>query len=127
MKFQIISEEHHRRPRSLGGVTTSANISYVRNTPHRHYHTLFGNMNAIQIAEWINTECPYKPDGVKILCTFINGKRVTKTGRFNSKKPQKISTAWKSLSKEMDFKEFIAYLNNVWLDPSYHFYVIDIE
>ena len=126
VKFKVVTEEHHRRPRSLGGLATPINISYVKTTPHRHYHTLFGNKNAIQISEWINTECPFKPEGVRIHCVFINGTRVTKTGKNNSLKPQKISTAWRSLSKGMDFKQLIEYINNVWLDPSYHFYIVNI-
>lgn len=118
-KNQIITEEHHRRARSLGGKSTPANISYVKSIPHRHYHTLFGNKNANQVCEWLNKYCPFKPEGVKVTCKFVGGTEVDKLGQFCSKKPGKIATAWNSLMKGLDFAQSVEYINNVWLDPSY--------
>lgn len=123
MKDQIVTEEHHRRPRSLGGKTHESNISYVKSKLHKHYHTLFGNKNALQICEWLNKDCQYKPDNVKIICKFINGSRVQKSGSNCSKKQRKINFAWRALMNGLTFAESIEYLNNVWIDPSYHFYL----
>lgn len=120
---QIVTEEHHRRPRSIGGKETPANVSNVKGVQHRNWHTLFGNKNADQICDWLNNDCPYKPEGVKIVCKFINGTRVTKFGKNCSKKQSKISSAWQSLFKELEFDEIVRYINNVWLDPSYHLYI----
>lgn len=122
-KDQIVTEEHHRRPRSLGGVESPANVSYVVSRDHKSWHTLFGNMNAYQICSQLN-KCTYKPNHLKIICKFINGVEVLKSGENCSKKKTKISYAWYSLFKDMEFEEIIKYINNVWLDPSYHLYIV---
>lgn len=123
---QIMAEEHHRRPRSLNGTDSPENISYVVKRDHLNWHTLFGNLNAYQICKQLNM-CKYKPLGINIVCKFINGVEVYKTGKNNSKKETKISYAWYSLFKNMEFEEIIKYINNVWLDPSYHFYIEYLE
>lgn len=122
-KDQIVTEEHHRRPRSLGGTENRANVSYVISRDYKNWHTLLGNMNAYQICNQLN-KCTYKPPALKITCKFINGVEVLKSGENYSKKKTKISYAWYSLFKDMEFEEIIKYINNVWLDPSYHLYVI---
>ena len=48
-----IIERHHRRPRSRGGTDHHSNISHVRQTDHRAWHTLFGNMLADEVAAMI--------------------------------------------------------------------------
>ena len=121
-KSQILTEEHKRRARSIGGTEHEFNISYVKTRHHRCRHTLFGNMNAFQICDLLNY-MKEKPDNKTIVCKFINGTQVTGRGENNSKNKSKISDAWKILFKGMDFKQTIEYINNVWLDPSYHFYV----
>ena len=123
MKKKILTEEHHRRPQSLGGSNSSANTSYVPPRLHRYWHTLFGNMNAEQICNQINLS-PWKPEGVTVVCKFINGAPVSLQGNHNSKKNLKCQTAWNSLFGKLTFQEAISYVNNVWLDPSYHFYVV---
>jgi hypothetical protein len=45
---------HHRRPRSRGGLTINPNISNVSQVKHRAWHTLFENMTPEEIAEEIN-------------------------------------------------------------------------
>jgi hypothetical protein len=90
---------------------------------HRFWHVLFGNMNAEQIANHINLS-PWKPEGVTVVCRFINGTEVTLRGQNNSKKRTKRQTAWSALFGKMTFQEAIDYMNSVWLDPSYHLYVI---
>lgn len=123
MKKKVIqTEEHHRRPRSLGGSIDQFNISYVIPKYHRAWHVLFGNMNAEQICKTINS-LPWKPEGVNVICKFINGSEVTKKGEHNSKNDHKREAAWDMLFKNASFQEAINYINNVWLDPSYHFYV----
>lgn len=125
-KNKILTEEHHRRPRSLGGITIPGNISYVISSNHDNQHTLFGNMNASQIADQIN-KFPYKPDGFMVVCKFINGTEVKLTGENNSKSKSKIHYSWNSLFKDLEFIEIIKYINNVWLDPSYHLYIEKIS
>lgn len=126
-KDQIITEEHHRRCRSLDGGDGPANKSYVRSRLHRCWHILFGNKNAYQICDWLDNSCIYKPQNVLIICEFINGTEVTKKGENSSKKRSKISYAWITLFEGLEFDEIIKYINNVWLDPSYHFYIKEIE
>lgn len=121
-KAQIRTEEHHRRPRSLGGTNNPSNISYVRKREHTAWHVFVGNMNAYQICGLLN-QCKQKPKNMQVVCRFINGQRVTKKGHHNSKNGNKCEKAWKVLFKNMTFKEALAYINNVWLDPSYHFYL----
>ncbi len=118
---KIVTQEHHRRPRSLDGTDSPSNISFVQLTPHQHWHTLFGNMNAFQICDTINSF--YKPDSVTVVCKFINGSEVKKKGAHESKKDSKRTKAWRALFKGMSFEETIKYINNVWLDPAYHLYV----
>ena len=122
-KDQIVTEEHHRRPRSLDGTESPANKSYVKSKLHKNWHTLFGNKNAYQICDWFNNGCIYRPKDVIIICKFINGTEVVKRGENSSKKRTKISYAWVTLFGGLEFDEVIRYINNVWLDPSYHFYI----
>lgn len=125
-KDQILTEGHHRRPESLGGTNSPANISYVEKKLHDAWARLVGNMNAYQICDFINYS-EFKPKNVKIVCEFINGTPVTKKGGNNSTRESKVREAWKILFGNLSFTETIAYINNVWLDPSYHFYVEEIE
>ncbi len=87
-KEQIITEEHHRRCISLDGKKGKVNISYVKSSLHKDWHTLFGNMNAYQICKRINA-MHYKPNNVFVICKFINGSEVLKNGENCSKKRQK--------------------------------------
>lgn len=116
--------EHHRRPRSLGGTETPGNIYNVDPKLHNAWHTLFGNMNAYQICNSINvSSC--KPKRKTLVCEFINGKPVKLCGEYESKKLTKRTRAWELLFKGLTFEETINYINNCWLDPAYHFYLID--
>ncbi len=120
---RVVTEWHHRRPRSLGGSNDVSNLSYVRPKPHRHWHTLFGNLNAMQICEMLNAS-PQKPEGIELYCRFINGSQVEKEGGVNhSEDLQKRETAWNYLFAGLSFTKIIDYINNVWLDPAYHFYI----
>lgn len=123
-KKAIQTEEHHRRPCSLGGPNNPTNISYVPPKLHRAWHILFGNMNAEQICNKINYS-PIKPKGKTVVCKFINGKEVIGRGENNSKKNLKCKDAWETLFAEFTFEELIQYINNTWLDPSYHFYIVE--
>lgn len=119
---------HHRRPRSLGGDNAPYNKSYVDNILHSSWHNIFGNMNAYQIANHINLfDIPYKPNNIYIVCKFINGEEVLKNGSSNknfTKNESKMMESWyKLFCKTKNFEEIIAYINNVWLDPSYHLYI----
>ena len=122
-KEQILTEEHHRRPRSLQGTSSPANIAYIPSEKHKSWHVLIGNMNAYQIADYINN-CPQKPKDVLIVCEFINGTKVIKKGENNSKNANKIKKAWNILFDECEnFEQIVAYINNTLLDPAYHLYV----
>ena len=46
--------KHHRRPRSIGGTSSSKNISIVPDNKHRAWHLLFGNMEPVEIVREIN-------------------------------------------------------------------------
>lgn len=129
MKDRVITREHHRRASSLDGSNDPANISYVKNKPHTAWHVLVGNMNAFQICDLLNHLGPYynKPKNFIIVCKFINGSEVKKKGQNNSKNKMKVSRAWEILFKGLSFKEIISYINNVWLDPSYHLYLEKIK
>lgn len=122
-----ILKPHHRRPRSLGGSNSSYNKSWVEEDLHNAWHVIFGNMNAYQIANHINSfGVPYKPENVYVFSRFINGEEVLKCGSSNkniSKKDSKIRSSWHKLFKNMNFEYTVYFINNVWLDPSYHLYV----
>ncbi len=122
----IITEEHHRRARSLGGSEKPSNISNVEAVKHRAWHTLFGNLNAYQTCKRIN-ELIYKPSNVNVICKFINGSEVVGSGKYYSKKRGKVSSAWETLFSNLEFDEVIKYINNVWLDPSYHLYIEELK
>ena len=121
-KPAILTEPHHRRPQSLNGTETPGNISNVPSKLHKHWHTLFGNMNALQICNHIN-EMPQKPHSMKVTCEFINGIEVKKGGQHQTKNQAKIAFAWNGLFRGLTFRATISYINNVWLDPSYHLYI----
>ena len=122
--FDVVTNPHHRRARSIGGTSAPANISFVKKDDHAHWHLIFGNMNAFQIANRINQmndSC--KPSDLKVICVFINGSQVQKWGGNNSKNKSLIKKSWDYLFNGLDFKQTIAYINNVWFDPSYHLYI----
>lgn len=121
-KSLVLTEEHHRRPRSLGGSGNLDNISYVPSHNHKCWHVLFGNFNAFQIALWLN-HSSFVPEGSCVECVFINGVEVSSTGSNNSNNKNKIIGAWEGLFGSMPFSEIVAYINNTWLDPSYHLYI----
>ncbi len=79
-------------------------------------------MNAFQIANEINAST-WKPRGVTVICKFINGSEVTRTGGNQSTNEDKREYAYNSLFKNARFSKIIGYINNVWLDPAYHFYI----
>jgi hypothetical protein len=81
-------------------------------------------MNAEQIANQINSS-PWKPEGVTVVCRFINGTEVSSRGAQNSKKKTKCTLAWNVLFGKLTFQEAINYINSVWLDSSYHLYVVN--
>lgn len=118
---QRLTEEHHRRPRSIGGTDASANISNVDPDKHKAWHTLYGNMNAFQIRDSINEEDA--PEKVKVICRFINGSKVTEKGGQHSKNKNKRKRAKALLFGSMSFTERISYINSVWLDCGYHLYL----
>ena len=116
-------QEHHRRPRSIGGTSKAANISYLEEQHHRDWHTIVGNMNAFQISNLLN-KLKYIPADVKLVCRFINGSEVRGRGLHNSKNKNKIDVAWKNLFRDWEFIDIIEYINNVLLDPAYHLYIV---
>ncbi|OGI77078.1 hypothetical protein A3C57_02650 [Candidatus Nomurabacteria bacterium RIFCSPHIGHO2_02_FULL_33_12] len=127
MRQIYLTEEHHRRPRFVGGDDSQSNISYVEPHKHKPWHVLFGSLNAFQIADRFNT-LEFKPEGIKVICEFINGSPVLKKGNKGSSNKNKIDSAWEKLfGKDKSFKEAIAYTNNVWLDPSYHLRIVPDE
>ncbi|HPS21625.1 MAG TPA: hypothetical protein PLO44_02355 [Candidatus Paceibacterota bacterium] len=117
----VRTKGHHRRPSSLKGTDSKANISYVEPKLHENWHLLFGNLNAYQICELLQKE-PEMPKGIFVTCEFINGNPVGVEGKHYCKNKNKRRIAWKILFGEMPFSEIISYINNVWLDPAYHFY-----
>lgn len=121
-KIQVLTEEHHRRPRSIGGNSNPGNMSFVTKEKHMAWHVLVGNMNAYQIGDYFDHSI-YKPQGTKVTCKFINGTEVITQGENNSKRASKILKAWNILFEGLNFKEILSYVNNTFLDPSYHLYL----
>jgi hypothetical protein len=120
----VVTNPHHRRPRSIGGTSAPANISFVKKDDHVCWHLIFGNMNAFQIANRINQmNDHFKPSNVKVTCVFINGSQVQKGGGNNSKNKSLIKKSCDYLFDGLNFYQKIDYINNVWFDPSYHLYV----
>jgi hypothetical protein len=119
----ISTEEHHRRPRSVGGTNAPSNISYVPAKKHKFYHTIFGDLNIYQSADKINAY--FRPRGFLVYAKLINGDEVKKEGvGHDSKNLNKLIPAWDGLfGKEASFEECIAELNSKWIDPSYHLYI----
>ena len=52
--MKMRSSRHHRKPRSIGGISIAENISVVDIKKHEAYHTLFNNMEAKQICKVLN-------------------------------------------------------------------------
>ncbi|HLP86793.1 MAG TPA: hypothetical protein VK153_02890 [Candidatus Paceibacterota bacterium] len=108
------------------GTEAPSNISYLKGKIHKAWHVLVGNMNALQICDFLN-HIEFKPENINITCVFINGTPVILKGKNNSKNPTKIRRAWETLFKGLEFKDAIAYINNQLLDPSYHLYLEEIK
>lgn len=118
----VLTQKHHRRPRSLKGSEDPSNISYVLPKQHKEWHVMFGNLNAIQICQVIN-QYPWKPDDRILKCRFINGDPVRKRGKGNSNNERRCQQAWDIVFEGLDFSQAVGYINSVWLDSSYHFYI----
>lgn len=58
--------QHHRKPRSLGGLSTPKNISMVSINQHEAFHTNFSNMTVPEICDELN-KVWIDPD-YKIIC-----------------------------------------------------------
>lgn len=113
---------HHRRPLSLDGLDREWNKSNISLEIHTAWTIIAGNMSAEQICNHININ--FKPRGLTLICIFINGKKCTKSGKCGSEDQIKMSYAWRVLFRRYSrFKDKIDYINNVLLDPSYHFYI----
>lgn len=125
-KKTILTEEHHRRPKSIGGSLSQANISYIEPEKHRAWHILFGNMNVHQITNFLNNS-PKKPKEFRVFCKFINGSKVELKGRHNSNNVNKKEKAWKELFNDLEFREVLHIINNTYLDPSYHLYLKKVK
>jgi hypothetical protein len=123
LKKRFVTEEHHRRPRSLGGSLKSFNVSYVEHEAHSAWHVLFGNLNAFQICRKISYS-DFIPDGLRLECAFINRDEVSHKGGQASKNKFKIEEAWAILFGGMDFADVVSSINSTWLDSSYHFYIV---
>ncbi len=54
MQKKVSFDRHHRKPRSIGGGNERKNISFVPRHLHEHWHGLFQNWTAQQIADEIN-------------------------------------------------------------------------
>lgn len=50
----MAKQRHHRRPKSLGGNSSKANISKVSPTLHQSFHKLFANADPFKIAQILN-------------------------------------------------------------------------
>lgn len=120
----MMLEEHHRRPRSVGGDSRPTNLSYVPSDLHRSWHAMFGNFNVFQIVERLN-QWVFWDLGREVYPVFINGSRVYKTGQNACKEKKKFLQNWEIFLKKNngDLKYTINYINNVWLDPAYHLYI----
>ena len=46
--------KHHRKMKTHGGSDDPSNIYYAKEILHRAFHTLFGHMNAEEIAQELN-------------------------------------------------------------------------
>lgn len=79
-------------------------------------------MNAFQIKDELNEW--FAPKRKKVVCKFINGSKVIQTGGQQTKKKSKREKAFQLLFKDMTFSQAIDYINSVWLDSSYHFYIL---
>lgn len=119
----LITQRHHRRPRSLGGSNDPANIYYLPIASHKSWHVLVGNMNAMQACKTINSFPWVKSEGVYLKCRFINGNACRKRGRHNSKNLRLCQQAWDQLFKGLDFVQSVSYMNSALIDSSYHFYI----
>lgn len=81
----------------------------------------------MQVCNLIN-KSKFIPEGIFLVCEFINGSEVTKMGGQESKNEKKRDKAWQTLfSQCKDFREIIFYINNVWLDPSYKLRILPTE
>lgn len=63
---------HHRKPKSLGGSNDRRNLSYLTETRHRAWTTLFGNATPEVIVQTINKEL-IDPDYELVLVKKGNG------------------------------------------------------
>lgn len=119
----VVTQIHHRRPRSLDGTSYLYNISHVPPELHRNWHIMFGNMNALQISHTINSFRWVEKNGLYVKCRLINGDVCEKLGRHNSTNEQKCRQAWDIMFKGLDFSQAVKSMNSTWIDPSYHFSV----
>ena len=125
LKEKFTTERHHRRPESLGGSSEPGNISYVFPKKHSAWHALYANLNAEQTCVEFNKDLNlFRDINFTLKLEFINGSKVKKIGRYGTKWPILRKAAFDTLFNGLRNKEILKYVNSVWLDPSYHFYVM---
>lgn len=123
--YDVHLDEHHRRPRSLGGSNDPSNISFVKQPEHRLWHAMFGNMNIFQITERIN-KIILNNIGKQVIPVFIKGKHIRAQGKNACKTIGKFIYHWKKFIEYCNnsIDETIEWINNVWGDPAY---ILQIE
>lgn len=60
-RMKPVMERHHRKPRSRGGNNSVTNTIVIRQSEHRAYHALFGNMLPNELAAML-TDTFIDPD-----------------------------------------------------------------
>ena len=105
--------KHHRKPRSLGGKTETGNISSVTRREHQSWHTLFSNHSASEILEHFKRFYALFSEDADMGGQIHPPSGITQQWR-----------AWTILFGNMDLKDMIYTINEVWLDPDYRLNII---
>ena len=112
--------DHHRRPRSIGGTSDKSNL--YRNAPktkHILWHVLFGTLNVYQIADEINRN---KYFGSKMIYVEQIGNLdiVLKEGQYGCKNIEKLKQVFDFMFRDgRTHKQRLDTINHLWLDPDF--------
>ncbi len=112
--------DHHRRPRSIGGFRDPRNLyKNAPKTKHLLWHLLFGTLNAFQIVDEINRNKYFGRSSISL--EQIGKLNITlKEGDYGCKDLVKLKCVFDFMFREdRARKQKLDTINHLWLDPDF--------
>lgn len=112
--------DHHRRPRSIGGTSNKENLyKGAPKTKHILWHVLFGTLNIHQIVDEINNN-KYFGNRTIFIEQIGSLDVILKEGQYGCKNIEKLKFVFDFMFREgRTYKQKLDTINHLWLDPDF--------